>query len=243
MPGDASKLVAQVFNHGFTNIGDYHVETNSRPDRIHAPNEKRNRARSIGIDIASDHASRAKQLRGDRQYPRTAAHVEHRVPRFYDPLHRLQAKLSAGMLAGAALQPGIELQPKTSSGSRVVTPRRDHKEFFADQNRRPRVVSLLDPIGIGTLYRIAELRCRFEIVEKSFQPTIVFNDASSAGFIKNRPGDRGRPRQKTSALNAFFFARPEFFLEHHFANFTGAGLRQLVRKLDDPRQLEFAQPL
>ena len=62
------------------------------------------------------------------------------------------------MLAGAALQAGIDFQAESARRSGIRAPGRDYEEFFADQKRRPGVVGVLDPIDFGRFDWLAELR-------------------------------------------------------------------------------------
>ncbi len=94
-------------------------------------------------------------------------------PGLNDALHRFEAQLRAGMLAGAALQSGIDFQAEAAGRRRLGAPRRDHEELLAHQDRRPGVVGVLDPIGVvGGFDGSPNLRGGFAIVEERFtQPS------------------------------------------------------------------------
>ena len=60
------------------------------------------------------------------------------------------------MLAGAALLAGIHFQAQAARRGGIVAPGGDYEKLFADQERRPGIVGMLDPVDVGTFDRIAE---------------------------------------------------------------------------------------
>jgi len=88
------------------------------------------------------------------------------------------------MLAGAALQAGIQFQTQAAGRRGIVTPGGDYEESFADQERRPGVVGMLDPVDVGAGDGVAELGRGFAGFEKSLQPAVMFDYAFGAGFIE-----------------------------------------------------------
>src|SRR5258708_18695125 len=84
------------------------------------------------------------------------------------------------MLAGSALQSGVNLQPEASRRGWLRAPGRDDEEFFSDQQRRPGLFGARDPIDIGRDLRIAERARSLRVVEIRVDKTRPFDDAERA---------------------------------------------------------------
>ncbi len=81
-------------------------------------------------------------------------------------------------------KPGLISRRKRPGGVGSVRHGATKKNFSPTSNRRPRVLSLLDPIDLGSFAWFAELRGCLAIVEERFDPAIVLDDAERSGFVQ-----------------------------------------------------------
>lgn len=256
----ALEIGKHAADHVFIDVGDHYVE-GALADGIDTADEEGDfLGYGIGINVARDYLFCAQQFRCDRQDAAAAADVQDGVAGFYDLLHRGQAFLRAGMLAGATLRSGIYFETEAAFGCWFGAPGGDQEEFLAHQDWWPRVFRLLDPVDFGSLAWVAELGGGFAVGKEGFDPAVMLDDAEGAGFVE--VGDlveggvdyvhgealtrvsTGHAGVRALPLNTLFFAGPEFFLQDELADFASAGFRErLVGKFDDAREFEFAQAL
>ena len=149
------------------------------------------------------------------------------------------------MLAGAALQSGIDFQPEAARRAWVRSRHGATTKNFSPTSSGGHASWVCCTQSMsGAFDGITESSGGFAIFEERFQPAIVLDDAEVPASYRSASRSRLTNDRIHLALDALLFTGPEFFFEDHLANFSGAGFGQrLGGKFDDARQLEFAQAL